>query len=114
MQQTSAVDFWQSWAGVVLSLSLSVSAHVFLILTTCFFGGMMVKFDIIVYLIARKTLFHPCQIGWTLFGTRLVFYNADRVSANVITYRRPSGARAIIKFAGDLQIVGIVRRQCYM
>jgi len=90
----------------------------------------MMKFDIIVNLIARKKLFHPCKIGWTLYGTRLVSYNADRVSANVIIYGRQPAPERIwpgkkkicisvrctgdYQIAGDLQIVEIVRRQCYM
>jgi len=48
---------------------LSESASVFLILTTCFFEGMMANFVINVYIIARENLFHPCKMisynaGW--------------------------------------------------
>ena len=54
-----------------------------LILTTCFFGGMIAKFYINVYIIARANICNPCT-----YGTRLIYYNAGRASADVIIYRR--------------------------
>jgi len=44
------------------SLLLSESTSTFLILTTCFFGGMTANFDINVFIIARK---NSCKIGRT-------------------------------------------------
>jgi len=36
----------------------------------------MANFDIIVYIIARENVFHPCKIGRALYGVRLISYNA--------------------------------------
>jgi len=30
------------------------------------------------FLIARENVFHPCKIGWTLYGVRLISYNVVR------------------------------------
>jgi len=49
MQRTSAIEIFAVWFSPP---SLSESAPVFLILTTCFFGRMMANFDINVYIIA--------------------------------------------------------------
>ena len=35
---------------------------ILLVLTTCFFRGMMANIDINAYIIARENLFHPCKI----------------------------------------------------
>jgi len=43
----------------------------------------MANFDIIVYIIARENVFHPCKIG-----VRLNSYNAVRAPADDIIYRR--------------------------
>jgi len=48
----------------------------------------MANFDIIVYIIARENVLHPCKIGRALYGVRLIFYNAVRASADDIIYRR--------------------------
>jgi len=113
MQQTSAIDIFAvldqcGFHFITVRLSLGVS----------YFGGMMANVDINVYIIARESLLHPCTVP-------------GRASADVITYkRRPalvryvthtrensqnqlSGARLIIKFAGDLQIAEIVWRQLF-
>jgi len=44
----------------------------------------MANFDIIVYIIARENVFHPCKIGRASYGVRLISYNAVRA---------PHGAR---------------------
>ena len=73
--------------------SLSKSASVFLILTTCFFRGMMVTFDTNVYAIARKNLFHPCTVP-------------GGASANVIIYRsRPAPVRYVTMQEKKFKIV---------
>jgi len=41
----------------------------------------MANFDIIVFIIARENIFHPCKIGWALYGVRLISYNAVRCPA---------------------------------
>jgi len=38
----------------------------------------MTNFDVIVYIIARENVFHPCKIGRSLYGVRLIYYNAVR------------------------------------
>ena len=56
------------------SPSLSESASIFLILTTCFFGGMMSNFDINVFIIARvKSAAHRTvpMFSYTDAGRRL-------------------------------------------
>jgi len=78
MQRTSAIEFC-SLAQVWFSpLSLSESASIFLILTTCFVREMMANFDTNEYIIARENLFHPCKIGRAPYGVRLISYNAGR------------------------------------
>ena len=62
------------------SPSLSESVSIFLILTTCFFGGMVASFDINVFIIARE---NSCKIGRAPYAVRLISYNAGRASANV-------------------------------
>jgi len=64
------------------SPSRSESVSIFLILTTCFFGGMVTNFDINVYIIARE---NSCKIDRAPYGFS---YNAGRASADVIVYRR--------------------------
>jgi len=88
----------------------------------------MANFDVNVYIIARD---NSCKIGRAPYGVRLIFYNDGRAPADVFIYRRrtapvryvttqekilkkSSGARAIIKFAGDVQIAEIVRCQFYL
>jgi len=91
---------------------------------------MLSNFDVIVYIIAHETLFHPCKIGWTLHGAWLISYNAGQASADVIistpvcsrricdqareNSKKSSSAREIIKFAGYAQIDKIVRCQFYL
>jgi len=36
----------------------------------------MANFDIIVYIIARENVFHPCKNGRALYDVRLNSYNA--------------------------------------
>ena len=69
MQRTSATEFFCSLGQVWLSSpSLSELASIFLILTTCFFGGMMANFDINVFIIARENSY---KIGRVPYGVRL-------------------------------------------
>jgi len=75
--------------------SLSESASVFLILTTCFFWGMMANFDIIVYIIARENVFHPCKIYRASYGARLISYNAVRGIGRWYHLQTPAAARTI-------------------
>jgi len=108
-EKTSAIEFFKvlsrcgfhiyHLAGVAFT-SLSKSASVFLILTTCFFRGKLVTFDTNVYAIARKNLFHSCTVP-------------GGASANVIIYRsRPAPVRyvttqeifLIVRCPGDNQI----------
>jgi len=67
------------------SQSLSESASIFLILTTCFFCGIMANFYVNVYIISRENSY---KIGRVPYGVRLIFYNAGRASADVFIYRR--------------------------
>jgi len=77
MQRKGAIEMFAIFEQVVLTHpSASESASVFLILTTSF---AMANFDIIiiiVYIIARENMFHPCKIGRALYGVRLISYNA--------------------------------------
>jgi len=75
--------------------SLSESASVFLFLTTCFFWGMMANFDIIVYIIARENVFHPCKIDRASYGVRLISYNAVRGIGRWYHIQTPAAARTI-------------------
>ena len=88
----------------------------------------MAKFDIHVNVLinARE---NSCKIGRAPYGVRLIFYNAgtgrcfhmqtpdgarticDHARENSL---KSSGARAIIKFAGDVHIAEIVRCQFYL
>jgi len=61
----------------------SESASVFLILTTCFSGGMMTNFDINVFITSSEKLFQLCKIGRAPNGYKLISYNADRELYNV-------------------------------
>jgi len=61
MQRTSAIEYFCSLEHVCFSSpSLSELASIFLILTNCFFGGMMANFDIHIFIIARE---NSCKIG---------------------------------------------------
>ena len=77
----------------------------------------MANSNINVHIIARENLFHPCKIGRAPYGVRLISYNAGRAPYNVQTgiglCYQMSGARAIIKFAGDVHIAEILRCQFY-
>ena len=60
MQRTSAIEFFCSLGQVWFSApSPSELASIFLISSTCFFGGMMANFDIHVnvLIIARENLY---------------------------------------------------------
>ena len=62
----------------------------------CFFFRNNGNFYIMVYIIARKNLFHPYKIGWAPYGDRLIYYNADRAPYDVIIYsRRPAPVRYV-------------------
>ena len=89
--------------------SLSESALVFLILTTCFFGGMMANFDIILYIIARENVFHPCKIGQASYGVRLISNNAVRAPYGArpgigrwCHIQKPAAARTICDHAREI------------
>ena len=60
------------------SSSMSESASIFFILTTCFFGGMMATFDINEFTIAPE---NSRKIGRAPCGLRLISYNAVRCPA---------------------------------
>ena len=81
MQRTSAIEFFCILEQVCFS-SLSESASIFLILTNCFFEGMMANFDTNIFIIARE---NSCKIDRAPYGVRLISYNA---SADVFIYRR--------------------------
>jgi len=57
------------------SQSLSESASIFLVLTTCFFCGIMANFYVNVYISSRE---NSCKIGRAPYGVWLIFYNAVR------------------------------------
>ena len=40
----------------------------------------MANFDIILFIIARENVFHPCKIGRALYSVRLISYNAVRAT----------------------------------
>ena len=40
----------------------------------------MVNFDIILFIIARENVFHPCKIDRALYGVRLISYNTVRAT----------------------------------
>jgi len=65
MQRTSAIEFFYSLEQMCLSPPLSESASIFLILTNCFFEGMMENFDIHIFIIAREI---SCKIDRTVSG----------------------------------------------
>jgi len=84
MQPTSAIKVLCSLEQVWFSPpSLSKSATILLILTTCFFEGMVENFNINVYFIARENLFYPCEIGRAPYGVRLISFNAGRAPYDV-------------------------------
>jgi len=60
------------------SPSLSESASIFFILTTCLFGGMMANFDINKFTIAPE---NSRKIGRAPYGVQLISYNAVRCLA---------------------------------
>jgi len=119
------------------SQSLSESASIFLILTTCFFWGIMAaNCDLNVFIISRENSY---KIGRALYGVWLIFLQRRRVTvrhctvlgrapADVFIYRRQTAPvryvttqekilqnrPAIIKFAGDVHIAEIVRWQFYL
>jgi len=88
-----------------LSLSLSESALIFLISTTCFFGGMMAFFYINVFLIARenrvKSAVHLTVSGWSLTmlaGRRTTSYGAwSGIGRCPIYIRRPAPVRYVTR-----------------
>jgi len=89
IQQTSAIEVF----AVLIkfsSPSLSESDSNFLILTTCFFGGMVVNFDINVYIIARE---NSCKMDQAPYSVQLIQPGTvwhltvpNRASADVIIY----------------------------
>ena len=82
MQRTSAIEFFCSLGQVWFSSpSLSELASIFLILTTCFFWGMMANFDINVFIIARENSY---KIGRAPYGARLISYNAGRTPYDIV------------------------------
>jgi len=101
------------------SPSMTESASIFFILTTCFFGGMLANFDINEFTIAPE---NSRKIGRAPYGVRLISYNArtmpGRASADVIILdagRRPYDMwpckrkfLKIVRCPGDYQI----RRWC--
>ena len=118
------LTFLQSWASVVfifITVRVSLSLSYFLWRN----DG---EFDINVglYIIAREKLFHPCKIGRAPYGVHArpgicwCYHIPMPASARTICNHarenslKSSGARAIIKFAGDVQIAKIVRCQCYL
>jgi len=98
MQRTSAIElfFLQSCASVVLPQLLSEPAPIYLILTTCFYGGMMANFDNNVYIIAREKWFYLCKISRTPYGIRLISYNAGLTPYDVV--RCSAGHRPMISY----------------
>jgi len=102
MQRISAIDFFCSLEQVWFSSpSMSESASNFFILTTCFFGGMMAKFDINEFFIAPEK---SRNIGRAPYGVRLISYNAVRCPAGhrpMLSYKTPAGARTICDHARE-------------
>jgi len=75
MQRTSAIEYFAVLSKCFSSPSLSESASIFLILTNCFFEGMMANFDIHIFIIAREK---SCKIDRAPYGVRLISDNAGR------------------------------------
>jgi len=84
----------QSWVSVKVFTSIWLSLS---ILTMCFFGGMVANDDLDVYIIAHKTLFHPCKLGQTC--------TVPGWSLKAPVDVKIAGAWAILKFADDLQLL---------
>jgi len=104
MQLTSAIEYFCRLEQVCFSsLSLSESASICLILTNCFFGGMMANFDIHIFIIARE---NSCKIGRAPHGVRLISNNAGREPYDVV--RSPAGHRPMFSYT----VAG--RRPCDM
>ena len=108
MQPTSAIEFFAvlSKCGFLLHHSQE-SASIILILTTCFFGGMVANFDINVFIIARE---NSCKISRAPYGVLLISYNAGRAPYNVVRcpgisrcyhIQTPAGTRTICEHARE-------------
>ena len=69
-----------------------ISESAFLILTL-FFKGMVLNFDINVFIIARE---NSCKIGRAPYGVRLIPYNAVRAPYDIV--RCPSGHRPMLSY----------------
>ena len=95
MQRTSANKwFFCSLEQVCFSSpSLSESASIFLILTNCFFEGIMANFDIHIFIIARE---NSCKIDRAPYGVRLISYNAGRAPYDVV--RCPARHRSMFSY----------------
>ena len=93
MQRTSAIEFFYSLEQMCLSPPLSESASIFLILTNCFFEGMMENFDIHISIIVRE---NACKIDRAPYGVRLISYNAGRASYDVV--RCPARHRPMFSY----------------
>jgi len=65
--------------------------------------GMIANFDINVFIIARENWFHPCKIGRTPYGVRLISYNAGRA---------PYGSQSVIGRCYHLQTPAGARKTC--
>jgi len=115
MQRTSAIEFFCCLEQVCFSPSLSASASIFLILTNCFFGGMMSTFDIIYsslhVKICVKSTGHRTVSGWSLTtpaGHRPMFSYTDAGRRPYDMWPRKRKFFKIVRCPGDYQI----RRWC--
>ena len=95
MHRTSAIGK-NAVSSKCVFLSLSESASIFLILTTCFFWETMASLDINVFIIAREI---SRKIGRSPYGVRLISYNAGRAPYDIV--RCPAGHRPMFSYTDD-------------
>jgi len=93
MQGTSAIEIFSVLSKCGFHYNHCQSQPFFLILTTCFFWGIMANFNIKVFIIARE---NSCKIGRAPYGIRLIFYNAGRAPCDMI--RCPAGHRPMFLY----------------
>ena len=119
---------WHITVDIVSVIFFRLFAAFFLIflLTTCFFGGNMANDDSVIYILARENLFHPSKICRAPNGNRSISKNAYIVrcyhiqtpdcARTIFDHNcwKSSCTRAFIKFAIDLKIADVVRRQFYL
>jgi len=77
----------------ISSPSLPEPVSIFLILTSCFFGGMMANFDINLFIIALE---NSCKIGRAPYTFRLISFNAGQAPYDIVRF--PAGHRPRLSY----------------